>query len=296
MRAPTATLGRLRAQAREVTARDAIKQLVDAYARNDLLTVASAISFQVLFALIPFALFVLALLGALHLESLWTDHVAPDLQRSSSPAAFSVLDDTVMRVFGSRQGFWITIGAVITVWEVSGAMRGVMGVVDRIYDTERDRGFKERYWTSIWLSVATGGLLLAAFAVFTVSPVFGGMAMSIVRWPLTAALLFAAIYLVVHFAPAERHPADWVSFGSLLVVIAWLGTSLAFAFYVRNVADYGSIFGALATVIIVFEYLYISSIAFLTGLQLDALVRENLEREEERDRAAEGTRLVPAPS
>ena len=292
MRAPTATIGRLRAQARELTAREAVKEVLAAYARNDLLTVASAISFQVLFALIPFVLFGLALLGALQLEGLWTDHVAPDLRESASPAAFTVLDDTVRRIFGSRQVFWITAGAVITVWEISGAMRGVMGVLDRIYCVERERGFKERYWTSIWLSVAVGLLLLAAFAVFAVSPVFAGLAMSIARWPLTALALFTAIYLVVPFAPGERHPADWVSFGALLVVVAWIGTSLAFVFYVRNVADYGSIFGALATVIIVFEYLYISSIAFLTGLQVDALVRERLEREE--DGASEASRLVAA--
>ena len=51
--------------------------------------------------------------------------------------------------------------------------------------------------------------------------------------------------------------------------------------------------GALATVIIVFEYLYLSSIAFLTGLQVDALVRERLEREEGRE-PSEGSRLVAA--
>jgi membrane protein len=292
MRAPTATLGRLRAQAREITAKEAVKDLLDAYARNDLLTVASAIAFQVLFALIPFTLFCLALLGALHLESLWTDHLAPSLEHSASPPAFAVLRDTVGRIFGSRQGFWITVGAVITVWEISGAMRGIMGVIDRIYGSVRERGFKERYWTSIWLSIATGVLLMAAFTVFAITPLFAGTVMSIARWPLAAVLLFGAIYLIVHFAPADRHPADWVSFGSLLVVVAWFGTSAVFAFYVRDVADYGSIFGALATVIIVFEYLYLSSIAFLTGLQVDALIRERLEREE--DAAKDGTRLVAA--
>src|SRR3954447_19384219 len=141
MRAPTATVSRLRAQAREVTAKELVKDVLDAYARNDLLTVASAIAFQVLFALLPFALFCLALLGTLHLESLWTDHLSPSLEQSTSPDAFSVLKATVDRIFGSRQGFWISIGAVITVWEVSGAMRCIMGVVDRIYESDHERGF-----------------------------------------------------------------------------------------------------------------------------------------------------------
>ena len=51
-------------------------------------------------------------------------------------------------------------------------MRGIMGVIDRIYGADRERAFKERYLTSIWLSVATGAALIVAFAVFTISPLF----------------------------------------------------------------------------------------------------------------------------
>ena len=43
-----------------------------------------------------------------------------------------------------------------------------------------------------------------------------------------------------------------------------------------TLADYGSIFGALATVVIVLSYLYLASAAFLTGAQLDALVRDRV--------------------
>lgn len=270
----SAAAGRLRDQARGMSARDALEEVLGAMSRNDLLTAASAIAFGVLFALIPLLLFTLALLGAVDLGSLWSNHLGPDMRQSTSPAAFAVLDDTVHKVLGSKQGFWITIGAALTVWEVSGAMRAVMGAVDRIYGSERTRSFRQRYWTSIWLSVATGALLLAAFAAFALVPLGTGAWMTLVRWPVTAALLFAAIYLVVRFAPADRHPTRWVSFGSLLVVVAWLGTSLAFAFYVRDIADYGSIFGALATVMIVLGYLYFSCCAFLIGLQVDALVRD----------------------
>jgi hypothetical protein len=44
-----------------------------------------------------------------------------------------------------------------------------------------------------------------------------------------------------------------------------------------TLADYGSIFGALATVVILLSYLYFASAAFLTGTQLHALVRERVE-------------------
>jgi membrane protein len=62
-----------------------------------------------------------------------------------------------------------------------------------------------------------------------------------------------------------------VSAGTAIVVLAWTLTSLAFGLYVAKVADYNSIFGSLATVIILFEYLYLSACAFLTGALLDAI-------------------------
>src|SRR4051794_31939067 len=298
MRAPTATLGRLRAQARSMTLKEAVKEVLAAYERNDLLTAASAIAFQVLFALVPLTLFALGLLGTLGLDQVWTRDVAPQLQDSLSPAGFSVVKSTVEKVLGGKQLFWVSIGAAVTVWEISGAVRGVMGTFDRIYGSRRKRGFKERYLVSLWLSVATGLLLLSAVAVFTLGPwLIGGVAVSILRWPVAAALLLATMGLLVHFAPADRQPLDWVSFGAVLVVVAWLGTSVVFAFYVRNIASYGTIFGALATVIIVFEYLYLSAIAFLTGAQLDALVRQRLQPEvDDGEGQARPGRLVAAPS
>jgi uncharacterized BrkB/YihY/UPF0761 family membrane protein len=53
---------------------------------------------------------------------------------------------------------------------------------------------------------------------------------------------------------------------------------LVLGWYLTTVADYGSIFGALATAVIVLTYLYFASAAFLTGALLDALVRGRVDR------------------
>ncbi len=89
-------------------------------------------------------------------------------------------------------------------------------------------------------------------------------------------MLFAIIplALLVALAPVERRPLRWITFGSALVVASWVGTSLVLAWYLTAVADYGSIFGALATIVVVLSYLYFAAAAFLTGAQLDAVLRE----------------------
>jgi membrane protein len=65
-----------------------------------------------------------------------------------------------------------------------------------------------------------------------------------------------------------------VTFGTGLVVVAWLGMSAGFGLYLRTLADYGSIFGNLATLIVTLEYLYLTAIVFLAGLALDAITEE----------------------
>ena len=49
--------------------------------------------------------------------------------------------------------------------------------------------------------------------------------------------------------------------------------SLGFGVYLREIADYNSIFGGLATVVVLIAYLYASAVVFLGGVQVDALVR-----------------------
>ena len=49
---------------------------------------------------------------------------------------------------------------------------------------------------------------------------------------------------------------------------------MVFGLYVTQVADYNSIFGSLATVFVLLSYLYVSSVAFLIGAEVDAIVRD----------------------
>jgi membrane protein len=264
---------------RSARVRDAAALLRDAFDRNDLLTYASAISFQLLFALIPLALFGLGLLGGSGLTGVWARDLAPHVRESVSRPAFQVIDETVRQVLSHRQLFWTTAGALLAAWEMSGAIRAVMGVLDRVYGTARERSFRNRMAVSIGLGAAVMLLLLAAVAAMEVAPRIvdegvAGTAVDVARWPLTLLLLWCTVALVVALAPADARPARRVTIGSTLVVVAWLVASAVFVWYLTNIAEYGSVFGALATIVVILTYLYVSTIALLTGAQLDALIQQ----------------------
>jgi membrane protein len=276
---------RVRDEARTAEGRDVIQALMRCYKDNDLLTYASAISFQVLFALIPLILFALGLLGFLSLQEVWSRDLAPDLQPQVSHAVYSVVDDTVRQVLNGKQLFWATAGAAIAVWEISGAVRAVMQVFNSIYDVHETRPFWRRVRISLALAAAAAVLLLlAATAALFAPALLSGLGAvhvlaTIAGWAVALGLLVLLVGLLVHYAPDAVRPLNWVSFGALLVVCAWSVMTIGFTVYVTQVADYGSIFGSLATVIVLMTYLYASAIVFLTGIQLDALVSEGFVEE-----------------
>ena len=260
----------------------ALAEIAEGFHRHELFVRASAIAFRLLFTLIPFALFILALAGALSLDSLWTQDLAPNIAPKVSPQVYDILDSTVRKVLGGRQLFWVTAGFALTLWEASAAVRAVMQALDAIYGSRKRRPLVERLLTSAWLALATGVCVIGAAASLRFgSHLVGGIAGTLARYLVAAALLWLAVGLLVRFADAAPQPLRWVSFGSALVVVGWLITWSAYGFYVTSVADLGSAFGAFAVVIVLETFLQLSATVLLTGTLLDALVREDVARDGE---------------
>jgi membrane protein len=267
-------------------ARAVAREVVEGFDRNDLLTYASAIAFQILTAIVPFLLFLLGLLGFFDLGGVWADDLAPEVEPRVSPPVFDLLNDTVNQVLDERQLFWVTGGFALALWQVSGAVRAVMGALDGVYGTRRKRPARERYPLSFALAVGVGVLLVMAFAVvrfgpllLDVSGVIGALWFAL-RWLVATGLLTLAVAALVHFAPGVRRPLPWVSFGTLLVIAGWVAMSIGFGVYLTEIADYESIFSGLATFIVLMAYLYAAAVVFLGGVQVDAAVRKLLPEKE----------------
>src|SRR3954447_10018127 len=202
--------------ARALSPRAATREILAGFKKNDLLTYASAISFQVVFALVPLALLALGLIGTLGLANWWSTDAGHTVRNNVSPPVYHLIDDRVRKILAHRQLFWVTLGAVIAVWEVSGAMRATMQVLNRVYGVEEKRPFGRKLWESIVLSTAVTFMLLLAAAVVKVGPraahkMLGeGALVSVLSflasWGAAVALLFLVVAIVVRFAPDTRRP------------------------------------------------------------------------------------------
>lgn len=256
----------------------AFKDVRERVQDDEILNSASAIAFQVLSALIPLVLFGLAIAGFLNLTELWDD-AADKLRPNLSPASFIVVDETVRKVLEEQQPLWLTLGTALVIWRISSAMRAVMTALDKIYHC-RERSTEGRLLVSILLALAVTVLLLLAVAVVLIGPRLVdaegvvSVVLAIVRWVVAAGILLIAVGLVLHHAPAEPQSRGWVSSGSVLSVGCWLLASVAFGFYVNDIASYGSLFGSFASIFVLLTYVYLSCAAFLVGVVIDADFRD----------------------
>jgi membrane protein len=254
---------------------------IGSFQRNGLTNFASAIAFRIVLALIPFLLFLLSLIGFLDLQEVWRDDVAPEIKRNASEVAFKLIDDTVTEVLSEKQIWWLTAGFALMLWELSAATRVTMTALDRVYGYRRRRGLIEMLPRSLALGGAMGLCVVIAIAIVRFGPLLTGDVDGIlavlsffVRWVLAAAVLAVGIGLTVRYGSATRQPVPWVSFGTGLVLVSWVVTSIAFGLYATYVASYTSVFGHLASVFVLLLYLWLSANAFLVGIQADAEVRE----------------------
>ena len=257
-----------------------VRLWVDLFDRHNLLTYASAIALRMFIAAVACSLFGLGILGASHEQQLWRKTIAPQIEPRVLPHVFDGIDQTVHRVFSSSSAGLLALASALAVWEVSGIIRAAIGALDEIYETPETRPFWIRFPLSFGLALLFLASMLGAIAIIWAGHVSGGwgIAILILRWPAAIALVAFAFELIVRWGPAKHRRLRWASFGSVLVVIGWIGETLIFAEYVRTVANFRTAVGSLEVFIFLATYFYVASIVLLVAMELDELLRADMER------------------
>jgi membrane protein len=267
-------------QSRWLSLKKIVRLWVDLFDRHNLLTYASAIALRMFIAAVACTLFALGILGASHQQQLWQQTIAPQIKPKVLPDVFAGIDQTVHKVFSSSTVGLLALATALAVWEVSGIIRAAIGALDEIYETPEPRPFWVRFPVTFGLAILVLAAMLGAIAIVWVGHTGGGwgIAVNILRWPAAVALVAFAFELIVRWAPAAHRRVRWASFGSLLVVIGWIGETLIFTEYVRTVANFRTSVGSLEVFIFLATFFYIAAIILLVAMELDELVRVDLQR------------------
>src|SRR5262249_27590712 len=93
----------------------------------------------------------------------------------------------------------------------------------------------------------------------------------IAKWPVLVVLV-SLMFAVLYWASpnARQGGFRWISPGGVVAVVLWLIASLGFGFYAVHFGSYNKTYGTLAGVIIFLVWLWLSNLALLLGLEIDA--------------------------
>jgi membrane protein len=163
------------------TFEEAWKDHLDAFAGN--------LTYKGLFALFPFSVFLLSLIGLFGVPEL-LDTLFDRASAVMPEGAATFLEDQLLGLAASKAPGAFTVGAIVSLllalWGVSGAFRSVMDAMNAIYEVEEARPRWKRYLLSVVLSLGTAALLLFALALIVFAPTWGPPLGTLWVWALSS--------------------------------------------------------------------------------------------------------------
>jgi membrane protein len=198
--------------------------------------------------------------------------------------AVTLIRTHLERTTGDNGVALIGVGGLLALWTTTGAMTAVMRAVAAAHGHADDRGFVRSRMTALAMLTASGAVFLLLFALLVLGPHLSEWVgdatgrSTLVKWlwwtcqwpVLGASLLLLFSTLLYLAAPDNRRRWVFLSPGAVVASVVWLAASGGFSLYVAWIGSYSATWGALAAVIILLTWLWISALALLIGAEIDA--------------------------
>ncbi len=242
--------------------------------------VAGGVAFYVFVALVPTLIAVISLYG------LVADPVDVGRQLGAflgalPPDAADLVRRQVEAITGQEEaslGLGLAAGVVVALVGASKGMLALVAALNVAYDEQETRKFVRLRGLALLLTlglailavVGVGGMVVVR-NLATRLGTFGETAVSVLRWPVLAAVVVLALAVLYRCAPDRAAPKwRWVTPGAIAATLLWLLGSIAFSVYVRNFGTYNETYGTLGAAVVLLLWLLLTAYAIVLGAEFDS--------------------------
>jgi membrane protein len=178
----------------------------------------------------------------------------------------------------------LVIATTLALWSASGGIAALIAGIRIAREEEVVMGFVRKRALALALTLAAIVFLgLVIFLTTVVPPLLSQthlgtgsrITFEILRWPTLGVMMAIGIGLLYRFAVPESTVAGFgfITPGTLVAVVGWLIVSVLFGAYTANFARYSKTYGALASIVVVLLWLWLSSLLILFGAEVDGATR-----------------------
>jgi membrane protein len=262
--------------------KDVVFRVKNQVAKDRVGLLAAGVAFYGLLALFPAITALIAISGLLIEPS----RIVAQLNSFSGlmpEEVITIITKQATAVADSRQGglgFTAILGLLIAFYSASKGTASLIQGLNVAYDEEETRGFFKRMLVTFALTLMLiAGLICGLAATLAVPVILAfldmgpviAMLFNAALWIGLIALTIVGLSVLYRFAPSRDTPGwQWTSVGAVVGCLVWIAASASFAFYVSNFGYYNQSFGALAGVVVLLMWFWISAYIILMGAELNA--------------------------
>ncbi len=270
---------------------------------------AAALTYYGLLSLFPALIALVSVLGLFGDPQTTTQQITDIVTQIGPSSAADTFAGPIESITSNRSaaGILFFVGLGTALWSASGYIGAFMRASNIAWETPEGRSFfKLRPLQLLVTLVMVILLAVVALALVMTGPVVQAVGDSIgvgdtalqvwdiAKWPVLLGVVILIFSLLYYASPNVKLPGfRFITPGAVFAVFVWLLASALFAFYVANFGSYDKTYGTLGGIVTLLVWMWISNLALLFGMELNAERERSRELDADVPRAEREIQLEP---
>ena len=262
--------------------RNLFRGIVNKINEDDVFALASQLAYYLVLSFFPFMLFLMTLAGFSKLNS---REILVGLDVMLPKSVLELTQSTIREIFDTQYTGLLWVSILLMMWTSSSAFRAVIKSVNKAYGFNENRSFIKLSIISMLGIFGLAMIIILALGMLVFGNVIGEyiknyhslyklliILWNIFRYVFIIVVMIFIFVVIYKLAPAKRLTWKEVIPGAVFSTLGWVVVSFGFSFYIDNFNNYSRFYGSLGAVFILMTWLFIISIIFILGVEINFVV------------------------